>query len=113
MEKIKKPVKVTIILFLSVIMVLSMIGCAKKYQVDYDGEKELWSGAKDSYRAGSTVTIYYTLIISDADLTFRIDGEKVSALWKEGKGYRLRFVMPEHDVKITTEVVESMMYMEE
>ena len=102
--------KRTALVLIAGIMVISMFGCAKKYNVDYDGEKDLWDGAEDSYRAGSTVKIYYTLIVMDADLSFQIDGEDVSAHWKEGKGYELKFVMPDHDVKITTTVENSMTY---
>ena len=35
---------------------------AKKYKVDYCGEKFAYKNAKDEYRAGEKVTLYYWMI---------------------------------------------------
>ena len=86
-------------------------GCgAKKYRVDYDGMKDCFTGAKDEYRAGDKVTVYYDLIATDTDYSFYIDGKRISPLYADGKGYEIIFTMPEHDVKITVDQVNSMMY---
>ena len=86
-------------------------GCgAKKYRVDYDGSKEWFKGAKDAYRAGATVTVYYDMIATDTDYSFYVDDERLNCLYRDGKGYEISFVMPDHDVKITVEERNSMLY---
>ncbi len=81
---------------------LSLFGCfAPKYRVDYDGKKDSFRGAKDAYRAGTKVTLYYGLIATDTDYTFTLDGAELFQDYSERKGFILRFTMPDHDVKLT------------
>ena len=91
--------------------ILSMItGCgAQKYNVDYHGAKDAFTGAKDSYKAGETVSITLDIVATDTDYTFYVDGEKMST--KPGYGYTLEFTMPDHDIEIEIESRNTMDYM--
>lgn len=84
-------------------VMLGLSGCfAKKYSVDYCGQKDSYRGAKDSYRAGEKVELYFWLIATDTDYSFFLDDERISPDYdSEGGGqYIIRFTMPEHDVKL-------------
>ena len=85
-------------------------GCffGKKYKVDYNGQKESFSNARDYYRAGENVKIYYSFIATDTDYTFYVDDEKISPLYEEDKGYVIEFKMPEHDVSVKVASKNSM-----
>ena len=48
---------------------MSLFG--KKYKVDYCGEKFAYKNAKDEYRAGEKVTVYYWMIATDTDYSFQ------------------------------------------
>jgi len=99
------------LLLIGGILMLTLFGCGGKVcRVDYDGSKDDFTGAKDTYRAGSTVKLCYGLIATDTDYSFLIDGEPIRADWDEKKGYILRFTMPDHDVKLTVKSVNSMLY---
>ncbi len=91
-------------LFIGITVILIVLGVAacgaKTYSVDYCGEMELYEGAKDSYRAGAQVTLYYGLIATDTDYTFYLDGEPIEHSYDNKKGFVISFVMPEHDVKL-------------
>lgn len=82
----------------------------KTYQVDYCGEKFFYEDAKDSYKAGKEVTLYYTLIATDTDYSFYLDGEPVNYRYDDQKGFVINFIMPEHDVKLECRSVNSMYY---
>ncbi len=96
---------------LCVLAVLGAFGCSEpQYRVDYDGHRNAYSGAKDSYPAGETVTVYYDYryIGSDTDESFYLDGERRRFSYEDGKGYRIQFVMPEHEVKLECRTENSM-----
>lgn len=92
-------------------MMFGLSGCGgTKYNVDYCGQKDCYSNAKDSYRAGQTVTLYYNLIATDTDYSFYLDGKSIKFNYNEKKGYEIMFVMPQHDVTLECRMVNSMMY---
>ena len=78
------------------------------YSVDYCGAKYCYSNAKDSYKTGTKVTLYYELILTDTDYSFTLDGEPVQWTYNEKKGYVIEFTMPEHDVKLECHTKSSM-----
>lgn len=85
-------------------------GCgAQKYNVDYCGSKGCYSNAKDSYKAGTKVTLYFELIATDTDYSFTLDGEPVGWSYDEKKGFVIEFTMPEHDVKLECHSKNSML----
>lgn len=85
-------------------------GCkTQKYSVDYCGSKDCYSNAKDSYKAGTKVTLYYELIATDTDYSFTLDGEPVDWTYDERKGFVIEFTMPEHDVKLECHTKNSML----
>ena len=88
-------------------------GAPKRYSVDYGGAKGLFNKAKDSYREGEKVTMYFDLIATDTDYSFFIDGERINCEYDEDKGYIISFVMPAHDVKVEVETKNSMTYVPE
>jgi len=102
-----------IILVLSALgIILCLAGCSKgnRYKVDLDGSDFCYEGVKESYRAGNDVTLYYTLIATDTDYSFYLDGEPINFEYDEKKGFVIRFTMPEHDVKLECNAKESMTY---
>ena len=90
----------------------SLTGCfgGVKYQVDYDGCKDSFRGAKDSYRAGAKVKLYYDYVATDTDYSFFLDDERLSPDFNGFHTYIIRFTMPDHDVKLTMESHNSMNY---
>lgn len=72
----------------------------EKYKVDYNGQKFSFKNAKDKYRAGEKVTLYYWLIATDTDYSFSVDGAELSLGYDDNKGYVLSFIMPDHDVSV-------------
>ena len=92
-------------------MLLSLFGCAaNKYNVDYCGAKDLYRGAKDSYKAGAKVKLYFELVATDTDYSFELDGESLNFTYDNKKGFIIRFTMPEHDVKLECITRNSMTY---
>ncbi len=87
---------------------------SQKYNVDYCGSKGCYSNAKDSYKAGTKVTLYFELIATDTDYSFTLDGEPVNWSYDEKKGFVIEFIMPVHDVKLECHSKNSMLgYMPE
>ena len=87
-------------------------GCfgSKKYKVDFNGQKDSFSNARDYYKAGEKVEIYYPFIATDTDYTFYLDDEKISPLYEDGKGYVIKFKMPDHNVSVKVTSKNSMEY---
>jgi hypothetical protein len=83
-----------------------------KYKVDYCGEKGAYIGAKDAYRTGETVTLYYDLIGTDTDYSFYLDDKQLKTDYEPEKGYILKFVMPGHDVKLECRTENTMYHLE-
>lgn len=79
------------------------------YTVDYCGAKYCYSNAKDSYKAGTNVKLYFELIATDTDYSFTLDGEPVKWSYDENKGFVIEFTMPEHDVKLECHSKNSML----
>ena len=73
---------------------------AKKYKVDYCGQKMAYSNAKDEYRAGEIVTLYFDMIATDTNYSFTLDGAQLMRDYDPKKGFILCFTMPDHDVKL-------------
>lgn len=87
-----------------------LFGCGQtKYRVDYGGNKASFSGAKDAYAPGTEVTLYYPFVATDTDYSFFLDGEMLHTDYENGKGFVLRFTMPEHDAELTVKSVNSML----
>lgn len=73
---------------------------AEKYKVDYCGQKMAYPNAKDAYRAGEKVTLYFDMIATDTNYSFTLDGAELMRDYDREKGFVLRFTMPDHDVKL-------------
>ena len=103
-------------LLILVAALIVLTGCMKAtpaaatYKVDYSGEKGLYAGAKDSYKAGDEVELSYGFIATDTDYTFLLDGEPINVGYDEERGFIIRFTMPEHDVKLECRSKNSMVY---
>ena len=80
----------------------------KKYGVDYGMKKSCYKRAKDTYRAGKTVVLYYDVIGTDTDYSFYLDKERLNVTYSGGKGYKIKFKMPAHDVKLDCRASSSM-----
>ena len=101
------------LLFCTLVLCLlpGFCGCAgQRYKVDYCGQKSAYTGAKNSYRAGQTVVLYYEMIATDTDYSFYLDGEALRMTYEDRKGYKIEFTMPEHDVKLECRSRNSMVY---
>ena len=55
---------------------MSLFG--KKYKVDYCGQKFAYKNAKDEYRAGEKVTVYYSMVATDTDYYFSLEGAELT-----------------------------------
>lgn len=86
-----------------------MLLSEKKYKVDYNGQKDFLKGAKDLYKAGEEVRVSYNFIATDTSYYFFIDGEPVNPDFSEAEGFIIKFIMPEHDVSLKIESVNSML----
>ena len=107
-----KALKIIIsLLLIGGMLMFTLGGCfAAKYSVDYNGKKDSFSGAKDSYRAGEKVTLYYSIIATDTDYSFYLDDKRINPDYEESKGYIISFEMPAHDVSLKVDARNSMEY---
>ena len=80
----------------------------KKYALDYCGQKDGYNRAKDAYRAGSSVKLYYHTIGTDTDYSFYLNGQKLNPLYSRLRGYIVKFTMPEQDSKLICSASSSM-----
>ena len=95
-------------------MLFGLFGCRNaRYKVDYGGQKDLFTGAQDSYRAGETVTLYFEFIATDTSYSFYVDGKDFNPDYDAEKGYVLKFTMPEHDITVGFSSVNTMEYIPE
>ena len=100
--KIKFLTGIFVFLFLS--------GCEKTYKIEASDD---FHNLKKAYRAGEKVKLYFDLIATDVDYTFWLDDKKISATsYDEKKGYIFEFNMPDHDVKLSFSMKNSMIYVE-
>lgn len=108
----KKTVSKILCITLLVGMISMFFGCSKAvtYQVDYNGSKDLYVGAKDRYEPGTQVKLYFDMIATDTDYSFYLDDEPISYSYDERKGFVITFTMPEHDVSLRCETKNSMIY---
>ena len=103
--------RILAVVLLVILGVTVLFGCAAKvYQVDYCGQKQFYKNAKDSYRAGAEVTVYYYMIATDTDYHFYLDGEPINFNYDEKMGFEISFVMPDHDVTLECRSRNSMEY---
>ena len=108
-----EPKIIAVILLLTVLgIVLCLPGCSKttRYKVDLGDSSFCYEGVKSSYRAGEEVTLYFTLIATDTNYSFYLDGEPINYDYDDRKGFVIRFTMPDHDVKLEYQTVNSMVY---
>ena len=76
---------------LVLMLLMGLSACSgEKYKVEYD-YKGAYVNAKDYYRAGSKVVLYYDLIATDTDYSFLLDGEHIPFTYDEKKGYVIEF----------------------
>ena len=89
-----------------------MSGCTKKetYRIDYCGQAGMYENKKDSYFAGETVKLYFTIIGTDTDYSFFLDGESLNYRYDDSIGFVITFQMPAHDVTLEMQSHNSMMY---
>lgn len=80
----------------------------KMYKIDYNGQKASFSNARDKYKAGEKVSLVFGMVATDTDYHFYKDGESISPVYDDKKGFVIEFTMPEHDVSIKWESKNSM-----
>lgn len=106
----KKVLSLILILFMGAVLIF-MSGCDNtNYSVDYCGTKNSFENAKDVYAAGEKVTLYFPFIATDTDYHFYVEGADFNTDYDDAKGYIISFVMPENDVKVWFDSVNSMEY---
>ena len=73
-----------------------------KFKLDLCGQDYCYSGAESAYLAGAHVLFYYRaeMVGTDMDYSFQLDGEDFSCPYRDGKGFKVEFTMPDHDVKL-------------
>lgn len=103
--------KKKLICFLGLSLLLGLCGCTgARCRVDYCGQKGAYTGAKDFYRPGEQVVLYYEFIATDTDYSFLLDGRGLSFSYEADRGFRIEFTMPDHDVRLECRTVNSMEY---
>jgi hypothetical protein len=108
-KKQRPLVAAALVMILGGMLMLCLFGCGKTaYAVDYRGQKDEYRDARDTYKAGQKVKLTYSLIATDTDYSFWLDGERLNPDYKEGKGFILEFTMPDHDVQLECRAVNSM-----
>ena len=100
-----------VIIICLLLTLFAACGQAEYHTVDYSGNKDCFTNAKDRYRVGEQVELYFDLIATDVDYTFYIDGESVNPGYDSTKGYIISFTMPDHDVVFDYEMEDSMSYL--
>ncbi len=93
---------ISAVIILVTVSMFAFSGCSETwYKVDYCGQKEYYENAQDSYKAGSKVELYYTMIATEYNYTFYLDGKSIGYDYDEVTGYYvISFVMPDHDVEL-------------
>ena len=90
-----------------------LFGCGeKKYKVDFGGQQSAYDNAKKSYRAGEQVELHFKYIATDTDYHFYLDGEELNYSYDDQHGFVIRFIMPDHDVRLSYKTVNSMVWMD-
>lgn len=99
-------------LFTACLFFLLLAGCGKAmYHADFHGQEQFFHGAKSAYTAGETVELRYDMIATDTDYQFYVNADDVRIDWEEeNHGYVIRFTMPEHDIDISCESFNTMVY---
>ncbi len=83
------------------LLTLGTSGCGKaSHAVDYCGQKDAYAHAHDTYKTGEKVRLTYPASAADTDRAFYLDGEPLEPDYEDGKGFILRFTMPDRDVKL-------------
>ncbi len=109
--RFKSILSLILILILTGGMVMLFGSCgSEKFSIDYCGQKDFYKGAKDSYRHGQMVVLYYYIIATDTGYSFYLDGKSIKTEYSEKKGFIIRFVMPERNVKLECKSHNSMEY---
>lgn len=105
--------KTTLMHILVVVMLfvaaMSLLGGCDKTEYTLVGA-DMFENAKEKYAAGEQVTLYYPYIATDTDYSFYIDGEIINPDYSDEKGFIISFVMPEHDVTVSYDMVNTMEY---
>ena len=109
----KKPMKIIIIIAALAVGATALFGTmlsgGERYKMEYDS-KGLYRGAKDSYRAGQNVTLYFPYVATDTSYSFYLSGVPIDKSYSDLSGYKLSFVMPPYDAKLECVSRNDMMY---
>jgi len=118
MPLIGKMIIIGVLIFLVIVMAIVVFGLYLYrrdgrevfYRIDYDGCRDRFKDARSMYKAGQNVTVYYKekYIATDTDYSFYLDGERLNGTFVKGKGIKLSFTMPDHDVKLCCSAKNSM-----
>ncbi len=111
------------LLLLMLVMGLSLTACAGKaeddddeeeeeeYVIDFCGQEDSFEGAKDSYAEGDKVSLTFPYIATDTDYTFYVDDDYFQPDYDSKKDvFKIKFKMPDHDVKVRYESRNTMEY---
>ena len=102
--------RIAVLLLLAGLIVV-LVGCGEdRYRVDYCGQKASYQNARDTYRAGERVRLYYDAVATDTNCTFYLDDVSISHSYEEGRGMVVEFIMPEHDITLECEMRNTMDY---
>ena len=111
MKKMMILIAVLVVLAVTLLLFAGKSLFAPRYKVICD---DWFEGAKRSYPEGATVRLWFSMIATDTDYTFYVDGQRVNASgYDDCKGYCIEFIMPAHDVTVTCDSWNSMVYVPE
>lgn len=112
----KKTMKILVIIAVAVVGAGTLFGSmltsgGEKYKMEYDS-KDLYRGAKDSYKAGQTVTLRFPYVATDTSYGFYLNGVPIDKTYSDMGGYKLTFVMPPYDAKLECVTRNDMAYVQ-
>ena len=110
----KKTMKIIVIIAAVAVGVAALFGALsssgnEKYKMEYDS-KDLYRGAKDSYKAGQKVTLRFPYVATDTSYSFYLNGKAIDNTYSDLGGYKLEFVMPPYDAKLECVTKNDMVY---
>ena len=94
-----------------VLLMTSLFGCSKqKHRLNFDSYG--FESKKSEYAYGDKVKVYYNLIGTDTDYNFYLDDESIELKqsYDDKHGYILTFTMPDHDVTLSMNSHNNMVY---
>lgn len=81
-----------------------------EYALHFANGISSFPNAKETYRPGECVRIYYPFVATDTRYSFFVDDVSITPSFSPDKGFILEFMMPDHDATIRIEAENIMLF---